>query len=394
LSSVSAFEACVRENAVVVLDFHAAWCGPCRFVAPKYAALAERLAASGTFCKVDVDESQELARFAQIRAMPTFQVYKMGKKIFEMTGIDLEKLEAVLVGQHAEGEASCNQSHQRIVPQKAMMRFESGQAVAVVRKVLEFAEELHREEHPRCLSDADMEALRSFGAAAETISGPVFSQGIVLLLARCLDWPHSRLFPVVDAIRLALIDSRHAAMVAQQVDAADCILKSLRMQAMSTEAGEINHMMALRLHCNLLASAPRGALPEGSIRWVAPLLELAAAAQVHAASRRGARLALSTLLLNAAVLLVSYKADCETKTPLICSLQQCLTTPQPDMEVVFRAVLALGTIVHEDDDAAALCVGLDLIDALQQVKATATKADKLYACVAEVVHILQQSASS
>lgn len=64
------------------------------------------------------------------------------------------------------------------------------------------------------------------------------------------------------------------------------------------------------------------------------------------------------------------------------------------LQVTFRAVLALGTIVHDDDDAAALCVGLDLIDALQQVKATATKADKLYACVAEVVHILQQSASS
>ena len=59
---------------LVVIDFHAAWCGPCKFVAPQYAALSQRQAHVANFCKVDVDDAQELAAFARIRAMPTFQV--------------------------------------------------------------------------------------------------------------------------------------------------------------------------------------------------------------------------------------------------------------------------------------------------------------------------------
>lgn len=61
---------------LVVIDYHATWCGPCKLVAPQYAALSCRHAHVATFCKVDVDHSQELATFARIRAMPTFQVLK------------------------------------------------------------------------------------------------------------------------------------------------------------------------------------------------------------------------------------------------------------------------------------------------------------------------------
>jgi len=149
-------------------------------------------------------------------------------------------------------------------------------------------------------------------------------------------------------------------------------------------------MMALRCYCNLLASAPLGALPEGGAPLIAPLLEAAAAAEVHAATRRGARVALVTFLLDAAVLLHAQAADCERKTPVVCALQQCLTTRQPDAEVRFRVVLALGTLVHADDDTAALCVALELGPALQQLWTAPDATDKLRACATDVLGILKR----
>ena len=150
LSSVEDLENFMVEVAprLVVVDFHAAWCGPCKFIAPQYAALAERLSASAAFCKVDVDEAQDLAQFARIRAMPTFQVYKAGKQVFEMTGIDLAKLERSIVNESAPVvPPALDPKLPTVVPYRAMMRFEEGQPAVIVGKVLEFADALRRAGH-------------------------------------------------------------------------------------------------------------------------------------------------------------------------------------------------------------------------------------------------------
>lgn len=57
----------------------------------------------------------------------------------------------------------------------------------------------------------------------------------------------------------------------------------------------------------------------------------------------------------------------------------------------FRVVLALGTLLHEDEDTAALCVALDLNDALMQMKSAHRHKDKLQSCLAEVMEILHRA---
>ena len=94
-------EACAEAAPrLIVVDFFADWCGPCKRVAPQYARLARTHADVARFAKVDVDEAAELAKEEGVHAMPTFHIYRsrggMVEKVFEATGVDLTRLEAEL----------------------------------------------------------------------------------------------------------------------------------------------------------------------------------------------------------------------------------------------------------------------------------------------------------
>ncbi|CED82590.1 Thioredoxin-like protein [Phaffia rhodozyma] len=72
---------------LVVIDFHATWCGPCRAIAPVYERLSNSVL-HATFLKVDTDKVPAIAQKYNIRAMPTFVFLKGGNKIDELKGAD------------------------------------------------------------------------------------------------------------------------------------------------------------------------------------------------------------------------------------------------------------------------------------------------------------------
>ncbi|XP_014844338.1 PREDICTED: thioredoxin-like [Poecilia mexicana] len=80
-------------NKLVVVDFTASWCGPCRMIGPVFEKLAEDSANKDViFLKVDVDEASDVSQKCGIRCMPTFQFYKNGEKVDEFTGPNEKKL--------------------------------------------------------------------------------------------------------------------------------------------------------------------------------------------------------------------------------------------------------------------------------------------------------------
>ncbi|KAL0082344.1 PITH domain-containing protein [Phycomyces blakesleeanus] len=70
---------------LIVVDFFATWCGPCKTIAPLYAQLSSKYP-NVQFSKVDVDQAKDVASSCGISSMPTFQFYKAGNKVAEMKG--------------------------------------------------------------------------------------------------------------------------------------------------------------------------------------------------------------------------------------------------------------------------------------------------------------------
>ncbi|KAL2807563.1 thioredoxin-like protein [Aspergillus granulosus] len=86
------FKALVSSGPVVV-DFFATWCGPCKAVAPVVGKLSETYP-NVRFIQVDVDKARSIAQEHQIRAMPTFVLYKDGKALDKrVVGGNMKELE-------------------------------------------------------------------------------------------------------------------------------------------------------------------------------------------------------------------------------------------------------------------------------------------------------------
>ncbi|GAA5989226.1 hypothetical protein JCM10908_001214 [Rhodotorula pacifica] len=82
-----------NKDRLVVIDFHATWCGPCHAIAPVFEKLAGQYPAA-TFLKVDVDKAQDVARAYRVSAMPTFAYVKNERKVHEVKGANASAIEA------------------------------------------------------------------------------------------------------------------------------------------------------------------------------------------------------------------------------------------------------------------------------------------------------------
>ncbi len=80
------FKSFVRSGGLVVVDFWAPWCPPCRYLAPIIEELAREYAGRVKFGKLNVDENPKTARRYGIRAIPTLLVFKDGSLVDRIVG--------------------------------------------------------------------------------------------------------------------------------------------------------------------------------------------------------------------------------------------------------------------------------------------------------------------
>ena len=75
----------LESDAPVVVDFHAAWCPPCRVMSPILSELSQERP-DVRFVKVDVDENTETAVRYGVMSMPTFMVFRDGAPVLKLVG--------------------------------------------------------------------------------------------------------------------------------------------------------------------------------------------------------------------------------------------------------------------------------------------------------------------
>jgi len=75
------------KNKLVLVDFWASWCVPCRMMAPVLNEVADELAGNSLVGKVNIEQFQSLAQKFQVRSIPTLILFKNGKEINRFVGI-------------------------------------------------------------------------------------------------------------------------------------------------------------------------------------------------------------------------------------------------------------------------------------------------------------------
>ena len=90
----------VAAHDVVLVDFYADWCGPCRMLEPVVETLAAETAAA--VAKVDVDANQQLAGAYGVRGVPTLVLFADGEQVEEVVGVQSEDQLRSLIGRYTE----------------------------------------------------------------------------------------------------------------------------------------------------------------------------------------------------------------------------------------------------------------------------------------------------
>ena len=77
----------LESNIPVLVDFWAAWCGPCRMLAPSVEEISRKYEGRVKVCKLNVDDNMELAQQYRITGIPTLILFKDGKPVNQIVGV-------------------------------------------------------------------------------------------------------------------------------------------------------------------------------------------------------------------------------------------------------------------------------------------------------------------
>ena len=81
------FETEIAKQGILLVDFTAEWCGPCRMLAPVLEEVAKEVKGKASIVKVDIDAESKTAAHFQITSVPTLILFKDGKEVHRLIGL-------------------------------------------------------------------------------------------------------------------------------------------------------------------------------------------------------------------------------------------------------------------------------------------------------------------
>lgn len=94
------FNDIINSNDLVLVDFYADWCGPCKMMSPILQEVKLNLKDAVKIIKVNVDQHQDLASHFMVRGVPTLMLFKTGKMLWRQSGVLSSKDLTTIISNH------------------------------------------------------------------------------------------------------------------------------------------------------------------------------------------------------------------------------------------------------------------------------------------------------
>jgi thioredoxin len=349
------FDAIISSSGerLVVVDFFAQWCGPCKAIAPFMAQLSTSYPDT-TFLKVDVDRLVLTAQKCGISSMPTFYFYKNGILIEKFSGADQNRLENTVrtYGVIIPKQPEKPKSPYKHFPVEGFVYFDTGKMEQILPKVLQFNTDLQKEGNSNALNEVELKSLQRL---ADTIKNTSFYHSSSFepeeykVMAKLARWPPTKRFPALDVLRLMVLHP-HAAdhyAVAHAKDQDDNLVDIVISYLLEDVVVVPNLIMTWRFISNMFRFE---SLRSIALEMNQQLLEFVSVFLKN--ENVQIRTAVATVLLNLAVAACFYaKQTNETKEAQQQGAETIrnMLAVETDPEVQYRLLAALGTLAYCDE---------------------------------------------
>eukprot|EP01083_Nonionella_stella_P020782 57667_1 len=376
-------------DKLVVVDFYADWCGPCKVISPVVKELASTYNKSSVFLKVNVDKNKSLATSKGIGPIPAFHFYRNGQKLDGFVGANQQKLRD-LVNNFCEPPKKVKPSPYKHFParENELISFKKVKYEPIVSNIQKFSTEFFEaKEEQFVLIESELEVLDSIVTTLRD-SGSYhtskFSNDEYLLVDKLLSWPKPKLPPVLNLVRVMILHPDAAI----RYSSTDLIQRMITLIADGDEYTN-NTLACLRTILNMFSRHV----------FMKPLLKnheeiIAGLTSIMSSSNKNVRLSCASLLLNFSV---KFQNDPESKYSdakvlILSSMLEALAT-EADPAVMYRILVAAGTLLFRDTECCATAQSLDLGLTVRGGAERFASDENIGACAAEIEKALDDPAA-